>query len=161
MHINISVKPDDKNEALSFMIAGVLHRIAEMTVFLNHTDESYKRLGSNKAPKYITWSRDNRSQLIRIPAAIGEYKRAELRSPDPLCNPYIAFALIIYAALEGLENKLPLCPPADINLYELKDDIAAQYSPLPSSLKEAVAIAQKSDWLKNILPESIIKNYCR
>ena len=161
MHINVSVKPDDKNEALSFMIAGVLHRIAEMTVFLNHTDESYKRLGSNKAPKYITWSRDNRSQLIRIPAAIGEYKRAELRSPDPLCNPYIAFALIIYAALEGLENKLPLCPPADINLYELKDDIATQYSPLPSSLKEAVAIAQKSDWLKNILPESIIKNYCR
>ena len=94
MHINFSVRSRDGREVMPQVIAGILEHIAEMTVFLNTAEESYRRFGSNKAPRYISWSSENRSQLIRIPAAEGEYRRAELRSPDPLCNPY----LCLYAA---------------------------------------------------------------
>ena len=66
---------------------------------MNPDEQSYRRLGEKKAPKYISWSPENRSQLIRIPAAKGEYRRIELRSPDPLANPYIAYAGLIYAGL--------------------------------------------------------------
>ncbi len=88
-----------------------------MTAFLNPTENSYARFGSHKAPVYVSWSRENRSQLVRVPAAAGEYRRAELRSPDPSVNPYLAFALVIYAGLYGIENGLTLPEPADINLY--------------------------------------------
>lgn len=67
-------------------IAGVLDKISDMTAFLNPTENSYKRFGSDKAPAYISWSSENRSQLVRIPAAVGEYRRAELRSPDPMAT---------------------------------------------------------------------------
>ena len=83
MHINISAKSRDGAEVMPQIIAGILAHIAEMTVFLNTREESYHRFGSSKAPRYISWSSENRSQLIRIPAAQGEYRRAELRSPDP------------------------------------------------------------------------------
>jgi hypothetical protein len=84
-----------------YMIAGILKHIQAMTVFFNPSEASYKRLGSNKAPGYVSWSAQNRSQLVRIPAAMGEYRRAELRSPDPGANPYLAFALMIYAGYYG------------------------------------------------------------
>ena len=81
-HINMSVKADDGSNNLHYMIAGILEKADQMTAFLNPTENSYKRLGVQKAPGYISWSSENRSQLIRIPAAEGEYNRAELRSPD-------------------------------------------------------------------------------
>ena len=87
-------------------IAGVLDKICDMTAFLNPTENSYLRFGENKAPGYVSWSSENRSQLVRIPAAVGEYRRAELRSPDPTANPYLAFALIIYAGLHGIKTGL-------------------------------------------------------
>ena len=65
----------------------------------------------------MTWSAENRSQLIRIPAAVGEYRRAELRSADPMTNPYIAYTLLIYAGMYGLEHDLQLCPASDFNVY--------------------------------------------
>lgn len=108
MHINISVRSEDGGDALPQVIAGILSHISDMTVFLNTTEDSYLRFGSNKAPRYISWSSENRSQLIRIPAAEGEYRRAELRSPDPACNPYLAFALIIYAGLDGIRQDMAL-----------------------------------------------------
>ena len=83
-HINMSVKPSETSENLCYMIAGVLNKIEEMTAFLNPTEDSYKRFGIDKAPGYVSWSSENRSQLVRIPAAVGEYRRAELRSPDPM-----------------------------------------------------------------------------
>ena len=89
-HINMSVKSGDGRDCLYPMIAGVLSRVVDMTVFLNPMENSYARFGSHKAPQYISWSRENRSQLVRIPAALGEYRRAELRSPDPVANPYLA-----------------------------------------------------------------------
>ena len=84
------------------IIAGILKHISEITLFLNTAEDSYRRFGGFKAPRYISWSAQNRSQLIRIPAAAGEYRRAELRSPDPMCNPYLAFALLIWAGLDGI-----------------------------------------------------------
>ena len=77
------------------VIAGILDKISEMTLFLNPLENSYERFGQNKAPLYISWSKENRSQLVRVPAALGEYQRVELRSPDPSTNTYLAFALII------------------------------------------------------------------
>ena len=108
MHINISARSRDGRDVMPQVIAGILAHIAEMTVFFNTTESSYQRFGSSKAPRYISWSSENRSQLIRIPAAKGEYRRAELRSPDPLCNPYLAFALLIHAGLDGIRKNLPL-----------------------------------------------------
>ena len=99
----------------------------DMTVFLNSTESSYRRFGSNKAPKYISWSSENRSQLVRIPAAIGEYRRVELRSPDPSANTYLVFALVIYAVLDGIEHKLEPPAPADINLYKADADTLANF----------------------------------
>ncbi|MEE0410179.1 MAG: glutamine synthetase family protein, partial [Clostridia bacterium] len=102
-HINMSVKASDGSDNLHYMIAGILDKIEDITVFLNPTEQSYQRFGNHKAPKYISWSSENRSQLIRIPAAVGEYRRAELRSPDSMANPYLAFTLMIYAGLYGIE----------------------------------------------------------
>jgi len=98
-------------------IAGILNRIPEITLFLNPLINSYERFGSHSAPKYVTWSPQNRSQLIRIPAANGKYSRIELRSSDPSCNPYLVFALLIYAGLDGIKNKSELDKPANFNLY--------------------------------------------
>lgn len=111
MHINFSVIGRSGEALLVPAIAGVLKNITDMTVFLNPTEESYERLGSKKAPRYISWSAENRSQLIRIPAAFGKFKRAELRSPDPTANPYIAYALMIYAGLDGFKttSSFPRC----------------------------------------------------
>lgn len=161
MHINISAKSEDGRDIMSNVIAGILSHISEMTVFLNTTEDSYKRFGSNKAPRYISWSSENRSQLIRIPAAEGEYKRAELRSPDPLCNPYLAFALIIRAGLAGIEKDEKLPPAADINLYTASHKVTAEYKTLPENLAKAKTAARESAFIREILPESIIENYTR
>lgn len=127
MHINISAKSDDGRDVMPMMIAGILDNICDMTIFLNTTEESYERFGSNKAPRYISWSSENRSQLVRIPAAMGEYRRAELRSPDPFCNPYLAFALVIWAGLDGINKKTVLPPATDINLYKASKEITDKY----------------------------------
>ncbi len=157
LHINISVKGAGEDALLS-MIAGIMKRIREMTLFFNSTRNSYKRLGKNKAPKYISYSYGNRSQLIRIPAAGGRYVRAELRSPDGMCNIYIALALLINAAMEGIENKL--VPPAsmDKNLYS--EDISVDRSLLlPQSLEEAKNEASKSDFVRSVLPCEVVEYY--
>lgn len=150
MHINISVKNEaDEDCTLGFM-AGILARVKELTAFLNPTEESYFRLGEQKAPKYVTWSRENRSQLIRIPAAKGEYKRMELRSPDPTANPYIAFALLIYAGIDGLENGLTPPAPVNVNLFAADEEFTDKLDKLPGSLTEAKEIAARSEWLASL-----------
>lgn len=161
LHINMSVKNDNNHILLPQMLAGIMEYIQELTVFLNPVKESYLRFGQSKAPKYISWSGENRSQLIRIPAASGEYRRAELRSPDPTTNPYLAYALLIYAGLYGIENKLDLPPAAEINFFKADKTTARQYKELPDTLEEAKALAQKSEFIKKHLPESIINIYCK
>ena len=160
-HINMSLRPFTDEGDFSCMIAGLLQHAKSMTAFLNPSEDSYKRLGSQKAPQYVSWSPENRSQLIRIPAAIGEYRRAELRSPDPMANPYLAFALMIYAALDGIERKLPLCEPSNINLYNASPDMLLSYEKLPSTFQEACKSAVSSSFIKKHLPSEIIAAFCR
>ncbi|MCR5522646.1 MAG: glutamine synthetase family protein [Clostridia bacterium] len=159
-HINISIKPDVGSVNLCYMIAGVLDKIDEMTAVLNPTEASYNRFGHNKAPSYISWSAENRSQLVRIPAAVGEYRRAELRSPDPTVNPYLAFTLLIYAGLYGIEKKLDLPEAANINLFRVNEDITSKYKHLPTSLEAAQKIMKNSDFVKSCLPKQIFDIYC-
>ena len=159
-HINMSVKPSDSSENLCYMIAGVLEKVVEMTAFLNPTEESYNRFGMDKAPGYVSWSSENRSQLVRIPAAVGEYRRAELRSPDPMANPYLAFTLMIYAALNGLENKLDLPEAANINLYKADAETLARFKKLPESLSDACKVAAASEFIKEHIPAAILDIYC-
>lgn len=159
-HINMSVRPNESSENLCFMIAGVLEKIRDMTVFLNPTENSYKRFGQSKAPRYISWSSENRSQLVRIPAAVGEYRRAELRSPDPTANPYLSLALMIYAGLYGLKNKLELPDAANINLYKADASALKSYAQIPHSLKDACTVAATSDFVKEHIPSAILDIYC-
>jgi len=157
MHINMSVKSIDGNDYTMNFMAGILSHIEEITLFLNPCEESYKRLGEKKAPKYITWSHENRSQLIRIPAAKDEYRRIELRSPDPMCNPYAAFALLIHAGLDGIEKRMAPPNPTDLDLFTADAAVTKSLRQLPSSLGSALELAKNSDFVKSILPEEYIK----
>ena len=159
-HINISVKGEG-GHLMRHMMAGILNRVAEITLFLNPTDRSYHRLGSHKAPKYISWSSDNRSQLIRVPAASGEYRRCELRSPDCTANPYLAFALLIWAGLEGLTQKLELPEESNVNLFTANEQALSQLQPLPLSLTTAARNAAASDFVRSHLPQSLTKWFCQ
>ncbi len=159
-HIHMSVKPGESSENLCYMIAGILDKAVEMTAFLNPTEDSYKRFGQNKAPGHVSWSSENRSQLVRIPAGAGKYRRAELRSPDPAANPYLTFALLIYAGLYGLRNKLDLPRPANFNLYTADAQTLAGFQKLPGSLGEARQAAAASGFIKARVPEEILRFYC-
>ena len=159
MHINISVKHRDGTDYLPNIMAGILEHAPDMTAFLNPCQESYARLGSNKAPKYISWSHENRSQLIRFPAAVGAYRRAELRSADAMSNPYIAFALMIYAGICGIERNMQLPSPADINLFAEPPEVLSGFKRLPEDLAQARTKAAESDFIKEHLPDSVLKAY--
>lgn len=155
LHINMSVKTADGEDHTNAFMAGILAHIKEMTAFLNPTEDSYKRLGEKKAPKYITWSPENRSQLIRIPAAKGEYRRIELRSPDPTANPYIAYALLITAGLDGIERELTAPEAVNVNLYKADSSVTEPFDRLPASLDEAIAVAEGSDFVRGVIGMNI------
>lgn len=159
-HINISVDPQD-DRTFNGMIAGVLERTEEITAFLNPTEDSYRRLGLRKAPGYISWSHENRSQLVRIPAVTGGSRRMELRSADPTANPYLVFALLIHAAVDAIKNGTPLCEPADINLFRAEETALAGLRKLPESLAKAKAIAAASEFVRANLPEEVVRIYCK
>ena len=148
MHINMSV--ENHEELMMPFMAGILNRIEEMTLFLNPTKDSYKRLGKDKAPQYISWSYQNRNQLIRIPATHST-NRIELRSPDCSCNIYLAYALLIYAGLEGIEKKLETVPCTDVATNDLKR--------LPQDLKEAKRKTSESEWLRSVLGKDVVDIY--
>lgn len=157
-HINMSVHGPGE-ERMHQMMAGILRYVSDMTLFLNPTERSYQRLGAHKAPRYISWSSDNRSQLIRVPAAAGEYRRCELRSPDCTANPYIAFALLIWAGLEGIQGAMPLPRSCNVNLFTTAKDQLAHLQTLPMSRSEAAQVAAQSGFLKRHLPQSLI-DFC-
>ncbi len=158
-HINLSVQPAG-GERTARVTAGILSHIEELTAFLNPTETSYRRLGRQKAPGYVSWSRENRSQLVRIPAADGEYRRAELRSPDPTANPYLAFALLIWAGLDGLKNGAVLPPPTEMNLYRADEAALAGLRRLPGSLAAARCAARESAFIREHIPEPLFSLYC-
>ena len=97
---------------------------------------------------------------MRIPTTVGKHRRAELRSPDPAANPYLAFALMIYAGLDGIKRDLPLPPSSDINLYEATEDVLKQYDRLPESLAQAHETAKRSSFIKEHIPAQILEIIC-
>ncbi|MBR5401278.1 MAG: glutamine synthetase [Treponema sp.] len=149
MHINLSYKGTQDN-LLPHILAGILKHMTEITYYLNPAENSYNRLGSSKAPEYVSWGKENRSTLIRLPSAKNA-QRLEIRSPDPLCNIYIALTLIINAAIEGIKNKLE--PPASIeeNLFDEKIAKGFKLEALPKSLNEAKNLTQNSEFVKSVL----------
>ena len=156
-HINFSVAGGDLDSA----IEGVLTHIKEITAFLNVSDESYERLGKLMAPKYISWSRENRSELIRVPAAKDNFIRAELRSPDPQINPYVAFTLLIYAGMEGILNNYKLRQPVDSDLNKASDILLDKLDKLPLSLEEAKQEARNSKFVNKYIPKELLENYLK
>lgn len=143
VHINVSVKEKDGKDIFESFVAGVLDKARDITAICNPTESSYSRLGKLKAPKEIFAGESNRNALIRIPAT-KENKRLELRSPDGNANIYLAYALIIYAGVEGVIKNMK----AD-NLQKLE---------LPTSLKEAKEIFYNSGFIKKYLSSEIIKS---
>lgn len=169
LHINLSLFRDGRNlfdpqggepapESRSF-IAGVMHRIREITLLLNPTTNSYARFGGFEAPGFVTWSHQNRSQLVRIPAAVGPQSRMEVRSPDPMCNPYLAFALLISAGLEGVEQGMELCPPSNFNLYQAQPQQLESIQHLPKDMSEAIELASASEFLTSVLPAKTVEKF--
>ena len=144
-HINLYAERKDGEDVALMAAAGILEVIRDITVFLNPTDDSYSRLGSNTAPDRVNWSREGKSELMYIESFHGR-TRAELRSPDASGNPYLVYALLIHAGLSGIERSLPL-PEADGDL-------------LPSSRKEAGIAAMKSAFVQQFVPEEILRVYC-
>lgn len=159
MHINLSLAMPLSEGARDAFMAGLMEHICEITVFLNPLDASYARLGEHKAPRYVTWSPENRSQLIRIPAAKGEYERLELRSPDPAGNPYLAFALILAAGADGIRRNLVAPPPTNVNLFTADASITGKLRQLPRTRAEAAKIARESAFVRSVLPTGIIDAY--
>lgn len=137
-------------ELLPYLLGGIYKYIEEITYFLNPSENSYNRLGSSKAPKYVSWGRENRSALIRLPATKGS-ARLELRSPDPLCNIYLALTLIINAVIEGIQNKIKAPASTEENLFDNKVAARLGFKTLPQSLEEAREIAEKSTFVKAVL----------
>ena len=125
-----------------------------MTIFSNPLTNSFQRLGEYEAPKYITWSHQNRAPLISIPLANGQLaNRMKVRAFDGCINPYIVFALLIHAGLDGIEQKLPLAPACDENLFTASDAVRARYESLPASLCDAIRCAESSEFIARYLPQ--------
>lgn len=170
LHINLSLFKDGKNlfedsfknglqaEAASFT-AGILAHAQEITAFLNPMKQSYERLGQFEAPMYVSWSSQNRSQLIRVPAASGNASRIELRSPDPSCNHYLAIALIIAAGLDGLERKLSIPSAVDKDLYRAKEDETETLEKLPQTLAEALERTENSAFVQTVIPRKTVRQF--
>jgi glutamine synthetase len=162
---NIFFDPQEKRYHLSkearYYIGGVFKHVKEMCLILSQWVNSYKRLVPGyEAPAYICWGTRNRSALIRVP----EYKpgkekatRIELRSPDPACNPYLTFAVMLAAGLKGLEEKIEPPPPVEVDIFRLSEEERRQLSIdcLPGSLEEAVREFETSKLASEVLGEHI------
>ena len=145
-------------------IAGILKHAREITFVCNQWVNSYKRLVPGyEAPVYICWARRNRSALVRVPMyKPGKEKatRIEFRSPDPACNPYLAFACMVAAGMKGVENNYKLPEPLERDVYHLTEDEMKQLGIecLPGSLVEAIEVAEGSQLLKEVLGDHIYTN---
>ena len=165
---NAFYDPDDRHhlsDVAKRFIAGLLRHAPEICVVCSQWVNSYKRLVPGyEAPVYLTWAVRNRSDLIRVP----EYKpgkekatRIEFRSPDPACNPYLAFASMLAAGLEGIEKGYELPPPTERNVYEMSEVERRELGigMLPEDLWEAVQIAENSDLLRRCLGDSVFEKF--
>jgi len=173
MHVHQSLFKGDKNiffapgndynlsDDAKHYAAGLLKHVKEFTLVTNQWVNSYKRLVPGyEAPCYISWGRRNRSSLIRVPMyRVGKEKamRIELRSPDPACNPYLAFSVMLAAGLKGMDEKYKLAPPIEENIFHMNSSKIKKnrIDVLPNSLENAFREAEKSKMLKEALGEHI------
>ncbi|MDQ7031985.1 MAG: type I glutamate--ammonia ligase [Desulfonauticus sp.] len=177
MHVHQSLFKNGKNafysakgdynlsEDCRCYIAGLLKHAPEITAVCNQWVNSYKRLVPGyEAPVYVAWARRNRSALIRVPM----YKpgkeaatRIELRSPDPSCNPYLAFAVMLAAGLKGIEEKYELPAPVEEDIFEMTEARKAELGikSLPGSLNEAISAMEKSEVVKEALGEHVFNKF--
>ena len=147
-HINMSLRPTADEADLSHMIAGILQHYKELAVFLDPCEAAYDRL------------KDHSSQLIRIPTAIDGCRSAEIRCLDPTANPYLSFALIIYAGLDGILNELPLNGSSTDDVHSDGSERLFSYEQLPGTFREACQTTASSDLIKEHIPSDIISIYC-
>ena len=148
-------------------MAGLLRHAAEITAVTNQTVNSYKRLVPGfEAPVHISWARNNRSGLIRVPIPKRQNEsatRIEYRSPDPACNPYLAFSVILAAGMRGIEEEYDLPAEADANLFEMDDAMLAKLgiAQLPQSLSEALRVMESSTLVAEALGDHIFEWFLR
>lgn len=148
-------------------IAGVLRHAPELTAITNQLVNSYKRLITGyEAPTFVTWARNNRSALVRIPvtkAGKQSSTRIEYRSPDPACNPYLAYSVILAAGLRGIEEGYELPPEASANVFEMtaEERAAEGITSLPQSLSEALDVMETSELVAEALGEHIFEWFLR
>ncbi len=176
MHVNLSLSQDGKNAFYDtdsdmeisgitrHFIGGLLKHVKAITAISNPLVNSYKRLVPGyEAPVYIAWSGANRSSLIRIPSARGQGTRVELRSPDPSCNPYLTFAVILAAGLDGIKNKIDPGEHMDINIFNLsaQERLDNNIATLPSTLNEALAYLENDELLRDTLGEHVHNSLLR
>ncbi|MEO0480143.1 MAG: type I glutamate--ammonia ligase [Planctomycetota bacterium] len=143
-------------------IGGVIKHAKALAAVTNPIVNSYKRLVPGyEAPTHIAWSMRNRSPMIRIPERRGLGTRMEIRMPDPSCNPYLAFAAVLSAGLDGVENQIEPPPPVSKNIYEMsqRERARMKISSLPGNLSEAVDQLEKSPLLKEALGEHIFNQF--
>lgn len=174
MHCNVSLFKDGKNafydenaeyqlsETAKYAVGGMLKHVKSFTAITNPLVNSYKRLVPGyEAPVYLAWSLANRSALLRVPAKRGVSTRVELRSPDPACNPYLAFAAILEACIDGIRNKIDPPAPVESNIYKLtsKERKKQRIDSLPGSLAEALEHLDKSLVAQAALGEHIHKEF--
>lgn len=179
MHLHLSLFTGEENAfhsaadpynlsptAKHFM-AGLLRHAAEITAVTNQTVNSYKRLVPGfEAPVHISWARNNRSGLVRVPIPKRQNEsatRLEYRSPDPACNPYLAFSVILAAGIRGIEEQYELPTEADANLFEMEDEMLAKLgiAQLPQSLAEALTVMEGSSLVAEALGEHIFEWFLR
>ncbi|MFN3699134.1 MAG: type I glutamate--ammonia ligase [Dictyoglomus sp.] len=176
MHVHMSLFKDGKNaffdandkyhlsQTAKCFIAGLIRHAKEITLVTNQWVNSYKRLVPGyEAPVYISWAMRNRSDLIRVPMykpGKEEATRIEYRAPDPACNPYLAFAVMLAAGLEGIEKKYSLPDPVEENVYHMTEEErrARGIESLPGSLIEAIEITENSELVKKALGEHVFTN---
>jgi len=176
MHVNLSLSKNGENafydphgdmgisDTARYFTGGVLKHIKAITAITNPIVNSYKRLVPGyEAPVHIAWSGANRSSLIRIPDARGNSTRIELRSPDPSCNPYLTFAAILAAGLDGINNRIDPGEPVDVNIFELNEHERAEMGigTLASTLNETANHLETDDVLKDALGTHVYNNILR
>jgi glutamine synthetase len=173
MHVHMSLFKGDRNaffdekdtvhlsRIAKHFAAGLLTHAPEITSVTNQWVNSYKRLlPGYEAPVYISWARRNRADLIRIPEyQPGKEKatRIEYRSPDPACNPYLAFSVMLAAGLEGIERKYEPPPPVERNVFEMTEQERQEkgIGTLPGSLYEAIKLTENSELVRKALGEHV------
>jgi glutamine synthetase len=158
-----SSDPYNLSKVAKAFIAGLLRHAAEITAITNQTVNSYKRLVPGfEAPVYVSWARNNRSGLVRVPIAKRgnpQATRVEFRSPDPACNPYLAFSVILAAGMKGVEQGYELPAEAEANLFELTDQQLHDLgiAQLPQSLSDAISVMSESELVQECLGEHMFE----